>query len=121
MKRTRALKRASLMNIGTLARHSGDLGPTANTSNHHNFTGSEVATILHGLRMIQAEGRIEGCNAADCEHFDEAEQLTNAEIDDLCERINLDPCGFYSPSLGRTDPEVYNVDDLRRKLTQGQN
>lgn len=26
-----------------------------------------------------------------------------------------------SPSLGRTDPEVYDVDDLRRKLTQGQN
>ena len=54
------------------------------------FTDSEIATILHGLRMIQCEGRLEGCAAGDCDHFDEAPALTNEQIDDLCERINLD-------------------------------
>jgi hypothetical protein len=49
----------------------------------------ELATILHGLRLIQCEGRIEGCAAGDCEHFDDTEPLTNEEIDALCERINL--------------------------------
>jgi len=55
------------------------------------FNASELATILHGLRTIQCEGRIEGCAAGDCEHFNEtvgAEPLTNKEIDDLCESIN---------------------------------
>lgn len=66
-----------------------DLEPPTNTVNHRDFTDSEVATILHGLRMIQEEGRLQGCNAGDCDHFDETEQLTNAQIDDLCERINL--------------------------------
>lgn len=54
------------------------------------FTDSEIATILHGLRMTQSEGRIEGCTAGDCDHFDEAPALTNEQIDELCERINLD-------------------------------
>lgn len=69
---------------------SGPL-PTAavNTVNHRDFTDSEVSTILHGLRTLQAEGRIEGCAAGDCDHFDNAEELTHAQIDDLCERINL--------------------------------
>ena len=53
------------------------------------FTDRELATVLHGLRTIQCEGRIEGCAAGDCEHFDDAEALTNAEIDDLCERLNF--------------------------------
>lgn len=53
------------------------------------LTDREAATILHGLRMIQCEGRIEGCAAGDCGHFDEAEPLTNAEIDTLCEQLNF--------------------------------
>lgn len=48
----------------------------------------ELATILHGLRMIQCEGRIEGCAAGDCEHFEDVPALTNEEIDALCERLN---------------------------------
>jgi hypothetical protein len=52
------------------------------------LTGRELATILHGLRMIQCEGRLEGCAAGDCEHFDGAEALNNQEIDALCERLN---------------------------------
>jgi hypothetical protein len=63
--------------------------PPRNTQRQ--LTLSEVATILHGLRMIQCEGRIEGCAAGDCEHFEEgAAALTNDEIDELCEAIN---CG----------------------------
>lgn len=49
----------------------------------------ECATVLHGLRMIQTEGRIEGCHVGDCEHFEDHEALSNAEIDTLAERINL--------------------------------
>lgn len=51
----------------------------------------ELATILHGLRLIQCEGRIEGCASGACDHFEEpgTEPLNNKEIDDLCERINL--------------------------------
>lgn len=43
----------------------------------------DIATILHGLRMIQCEGRLEGCAAGDCTHFDEDEPLSNEEIDAL--------------------------------------
>lgn len=54
----------------------------------------ELATVLHAFRTLQCEGRLEGCAAGDCEHFDPeaggAEALTNAEIDDLCEGLN---CG----------------------------
>lgn len=53
------------------------------------LTDRQAATILHALRTLQCEGRIEGCAAGDCEHFDEVEALTNAEIDDLCEEINF--------------------------------
>jgi xanthine dehydrogenase iron-sulfur cluster and FAD-binding subunit A len=53
------------------------------------MTAAELATILHGLRMVQAGGRLEGCAAGDCEHFDEVTALTAREIDDLCERVNF--------------------------------
>jgi hypothetical protein len=54
------------------------------------LTNREVATIIHGLRIIQAHGRIEGCAAGMCEHFEEYEELSDEEIDALCEKINLD-------------------------------
>jgi hypothetical protein len=53
------------------------------------FTEREIATILHGLRMIQCEGRIEGCAAGMCEHFEDYDELSNEEIDSLCEKINF--------------------------------
>ena len=53
--------------------------------------GRELATILHGLRMIQCEGRMQGCLAGDCEHFDDCDALSNEEIDELCERVNCSP------------------------------
>lgn len=52
------------------------------------LTTRELATVLHALRIVQCEGRIEGCNAGYCDHFEDYEPLTNAEIGDLCERIN---------------------------------
>lgn len=52
------------------------------------LTSRELATILHGLRTIQAEGRIEGCAAGMCQHFDDSLALTNKQIDGLCERLN---------------------------------
>ena len=54
------------------------------------LTDSELATILHALRVLQCAGRIEGCAAGLCEHFEDAEELNNAEIDELCESLN---CG----------------------------
>lgn len=62
-----------------------------NLSLHGTLTHEECATILHGLRLIQTEGRIEGCAAGDCEHFEDTRALTNEEIDVLAERINFDP------------------------------
>ena len=58
---------------------------------HHTLSDSELATILHGLRMIQetADGH-HHCVAGLCDHFEEAQPLTNYEIDDLCEHFNLD-------------------------------
>jgi hypothetical protein len=54
------------------------------------FNDRELATVLHGLRLIQeqANGHAD-CSFAYCDHFDEAEALTDDEIDALCERLNL--------------------------------
>jgi hypothetical protein len=53
------------------------------------LTPQECATVLHGLRLIQCQGRIEGCAAGDCEHFDDYEPLTDPQIDELCEAFNF--------------------------------
>jgi len=54
----------------------------------HKLSDSELATILHALRMFQIE-RI-GEDEDGCDHFEDCQPLTNPEIDDLCELINLD-------------------------------
>ncbi len=53
------------------------------------LNGNELATILHGLRMIQenANGPAD-CMAACCDHFDGWDELNDTEIDELCERLN---------------------------------
>lgn len=50
----------------------------------------ETAIILHGLRMVQetASG-LSVCRAAMCEHFEDVDEMTNEEIDDLCARISF--------------------------------
>jgi hypothetical protein len=57
------------------------------------FTDEELATVLHGLRLFQEnlEPTIEGCSADgdDCGHFEEVAHLNSAQIDQLCERLNL--------------------------------
>ena len=63
---------------------------TTTRSKLNTLSTRELATILHGLRMIQCAGRMEGCAAADCEHFDDVPALSDEEIDALCERLNLD-------------------------------
>jgi hypothetical protein len=52
-------------------------------------SASELATILHGLRIIQEKknGPADYATAM-CNHFDDAEQLSNAQIDALCLRLN---------------------------------
>lgn len=58
-----------------------------------NLSNSELATVLHGLRMIQetANGYAD-CLTGCCDHFDDDDELTDAGIDALCERLNvIDP------------------------------
>jgi hypothetical protein len=52
---------------------------------------SELATILHGLRLIQenANGPAD-CAGGCCEHFVDACALTDTQIDRLCERLNTE-------------------------------
>jgi hypothetical protein len=52
------------------------------------LTDAEIATILHGLRMIQKDGPIN--EAGSCDHFEEVEILTDREIDQLAASINFD-------------------------------
>lgn len=72
----------------------------------------ELATVLHGLRMIQCEGRIEGCNAGDCEHFEDCEALDNDEIDELCERLNFSDVAAKAPKSPAAAPSVHTVGDV---------
>lgn len=53
------------------------------------MTRRETATVLHALRVFQAEqkGRRE-CVA--CRHFDGIKPLDPKEIDALCERLNTE-------------------------------
>lgn len=71
--------------------------PTAANDAPMALDDRETATVLHALRAVQCEGRIEGCNAGDCDHFDEADQLTNDEIDQLCERLNFHDVAAKAP------------------------
>lgn len=73
--------------------------------------------------MIQAEGRIEGCAAGACDHFEDVEPLTNAEIDELCESINLRPAhdGTVTVKIDRAllgdvlDEAAWSYDDKREQ------
>lgn len=91
-----------------------------------NLNPSELATILHGLRLIQCEGRIEGCAAGDCPHFEDTDSLTNEQIDLLSERIVQEcelrhatpPCRMRFVELPYT-PQLYvrAYNCLSRKFT----
>jgi hypothetical protein len=48
----------------------------------------ELTTISHALRVVQCNGRIEGCAAGVCEHFEYDRMLFDDELDALCRRIN---------------------------------
>lgn len=66
---------------------------------------SEIATILHGLRMIQenANGHAD-CLAGCCDHFDEADELNDTQIDILCEDLNLD--SVTVPDTSKINPKL---------------
>jgi hypothetical protein len=49
----------------------------------------EVANILAALRNWQTDALNEDLDEAFAGHFEEHEPLTDDEIDDLCERLNL--------------------------------
>ena len=53
------------------------------------LTGREVATILAALRNWQTDSLNEDLAEAFAGHFEEHEPLSDDEVDDLCERLNL--------------------------------
>jgi hypothetical protein len=99
------------------------------------FDGSETATILHALRILQEMRERPtadfhfgyGCSFAEkkmihavindgkqpdwtedsCDHFDGLTPLTNEQIDELCERIN-----FSTPTQEAQSPAERNTLDL---------
>lgn len=84
-----------------------------------------VATILHGLRMIQERANGYGdCMAGCCDHFDEADEMNDAEIDALCEALNLDSVTVateYTPEartrIGNTpddEDDEATIDDVEK-------
>lgn len=50
----------------------------------------EMATVLAALRYWEGECGPEDTEAADMVHFDGCTPLTVAEIDELCERLNVE-------------------------------
>jgi len=54
-------------------------------STTQSLSSSEVGTVLYALRSYQRSAR---CGPG-CEHLDGDHALTDDEIDDLCERLNL--------------------------------
>jgi hypothetical protein len=81
--------------------------PSSADANKH-ITRRELASLLHGLRLMQEqwEPKMHGCTSIglhdpqelsepnSCDHFcDEVDSPLNpAEIDDLCERLNMGFC-----------------------------
>ena len=80
------------------------------------FNDRELATVLHALRCLQelrqklcGTPADPGCTFSEhygclsktstaCDHFEDVEPLTVAEIDALCERLNLGPAETPSPA-----------------------
>lgn len=53
------------------------------------LSSRELATVLHGLRLIQENANGPGdCVAGGCDHFGQVDELQDGEIDSLCERLN---------------------------------
>ena len=81
--------------------------PAPADENKH-ITRRELASVLHGLRLMQEqwEPKMHGCTSIglhdplelsepnSCDHFcdEEDSPLSPAEIDDLCERLNMGLC-----------------------------
>jgi hypothetical protein len=66
------------------------------------LTNKETATVLAALRYWQDETRDYPELMDDFDHFEDIEPLTDQEINDLCERINLDhpqPSRISGPRL----------------------
>ena len=81
--------------------------PAPADENKH-ITRRELASVLHGLRLMQEqwEPKMHGCTSIglhdpldlsepnSCDHFcdEEDSPLNPTEIDDLCERLNMEFC-----------------------------
>jgi hypothetical protein len=81
--------------------------PAPADENKH-ITRRELASVLHGLRLMQEqwEPKMHGCTSIglhdplelsepnSCDHFcdEEDSPLSPTEIDDLCERLNMEFC-----------------------------
>jgi len=54
------------------------------------LTDRELATVLAALRQWQMDCEANPDELSDSVHFETHQPLTSAEIDDLCERLNLE-------------------------------
>lgn len=61
-----------------------------------NLNERELATVLAALRYFQNALRCDGAEnlrVGWMDHFGDVMPLTEDEVDSLCERLNLQPCG----------------------------
>jgi hypothetical protein len=81
---------------------------------------NETATILHALRIVQTHSLQNPlCDSHHvCDHFSDGERiLTNNEIDELCEKINLTPMPAEMESSPTNDEgEEPSFDEVRARI-----
>lgn len=58
----------------------------------------EAATILAALRFWQAHREGGGEVPEHFDHFEDTEELTSKQIDELCDTINLEPLAWHAPA-----------------------
>jgi hypothetical protein len=99
------------LNTYSVEQHTLDLSALpapAPTANERALSRRELASVLHGLRLMQEqwEPQMHGCTSIglhdplelsepnSCDHFcdEEDSPLSPNEIDELCERLNMEFC-----------------------------
>jgi hypothetical protein len=88
----------------------------------HEFNEQELATVLAGLRWLQATFPEDSANsmADEFDHFDDVEPLGDAEIDDLCERLTCGPAPPFAIQA-ETFPQTIELDEANQYNEIGQN
>jgi hypothetical protein len=69
---------------------------------------SELATILHCIRFYQEfqTSQYGDCRLGCCDHFDDADELTLAKLDELAESLNLDKVALLDAEEAQEEAEA---------------